>query len=103
MSRNYERELSCEQTIRSRGYANQGLNLAANGKGHGRDAKASNRTWEFGRLAVSPGKAGVSSGRQTQRGKSQKPRSSDSGEKENRISETYRQSHLQDGKQAIGP
>ena len=78
MSRNYERELSCEQTIRSRGYANQGLNLAANGKGHGRDAKASNRTWEFGRLAVCPGKAGVSSGRQTHRGKSQKPRSSDS-------------------------
>ena len=28
-------------------YANQRLNLAANGKAHGRDAKASNRTWEI--------------------------------------------------------
>jgi len=27
--------------------ANQRLNLAANGKTHGRDAKASNRTWEI--------------------------------------------------------
>ena len=52
---------------------------------------------------VCPGKAGVFSGRQTHRGKSQEPRSTDSGEEENRISEAYRQSHLQDGEQAIGP
>ena len=41
-----------------------------------------------------PGKAGVFSGRQTHRGKSQEPRSLDSEEEGNRISETYRQSHL---------
>jgi hypothetical protein len=28
-------------------YANQRLNLAANGKVHGRNAKTSNRTWEI--------------------------------------------------------
>jgi hypothetical protein len=28
-------------------YANQRLNLVANGKAHGREAKASNRTWEI--------------------------------------------------------
>jgi hypothetical protein len=28
-------------------YAHQRLNLAANGKAHGRNAKASNRTWEI--------------------------------------------------------
>src|SRR5271167_2190333 len=28
-------------------YANQRLNLEAKGKAHGRDAKASNRTWEI--------------------------------------------------------
>ena len=28
-------------------YANQRLNLAAQGKAHGRDAKTSNRTWEI--------------------------------------------------------
>ena len=28
-------------------YANQGLNLVANGKAHGRETKTSNRTWEI--------------------------------------------------------
>jgi hypothetical protein len=55
------------------------------------------------RPVVRPGNAGVYSGRQTHRGKSQKPRSLDSGEEGNRISEAYRQSHLQGGEQVIGP
>jgi hypothetical protein len=48
---------------------------------------------------VCPAKAGVFSGRQTRRGKSQNPRSLDSREKGNQISETYRQHHpWDDGK-----
>src|ERR1700724_3185618 len=41
------RTQSCEQTIRSRGVCEPALDIAANGKAHGRDAKASNRTWEI--------------------------------------------------------
>ena len=48
-------------------------------------------------------KASVLSGRQTHQGKSQRPCSWDSREERNRISDAYRQSHLQDGEQAIGP
>src|SRR5215468_9338863 len=46
-------------------------------------------------------KASVLSGRQTHQGKSQRPCSWDSREERNRISDAYRQSHLQDGEQAI--
>jgi len=45
------------------------------------------------RPVVCPAKAGVFSGRQTYRGKSQKPRSLDSREEGNWISETYRRHH----------
>ena len=52
---------------------------------------------------VCPVKAGVFSGSQPRRGKSQKPCSLDSREKGNCIPEVYRQSHPWDGEQVIGP
>ena len=100
----HEMELSCEQTIRGRGVCVPALEPRGEREGsRTKQPRLQTGPGKFGRPAVCPGKAGVSSGGQTHRGKSQEPRSSDSGEEENRISETYRQSHLQDGEQAIGP
>lgn len=45
--RTHERNLSCEQTLGVGAYAYQHLNLVAKGKAHGREIKASDRTWEI--------------------------------------------------------
>ena len=54
------------------------------------------------RPVVCPAKAGVFSGRQSRRGKSQKPRSLDSRVEGNRNSEAYRQCHLRGGSESPG-
>src|SRR5438105_1250528 len=54
------------------------------------------------RPVVCPAKAGVFSGGQTHRGKSQTPRSLDSREERNRISETYRRHHPWDDGEPSG-
>src|SRR6266446_8179742 len=91
------------QTTEVGAYANQRLNLAKLGRPMEEMPWFRTGPGKTGRPGACPGKAGVSSGGQTHRGKSQEPRSLDSGEDGNRISETYRQSHLQDGEQVIGP
>ena len=54
-------------------------------------------------LVVCPAKAGLFSGRQSRRGNSQKPRSLDSREEGNRISEAYRQGLPWGDLRVIGP
>jgi len=54
------------------------------------------------RTVVCPAKAGVFSGRQSRRGKSQEPRNLDSRVEGNRNSEAYRQSHLRDDSESPG-
>jgi hypothetical protein len=46
-SRTHERNLSCEPTFRRRGVCVPALDLGTKGKTHGRNIKASNRTWEI--------------------------------------------------------
>jgi len=57
---------------------------------------------KWARPVVCPAKAGVFSGGQTHRGKSQTPRSLDSREERNRISETYRRHHPWDDGEPSG-
>jgi hypothetical protein len=85
------------------GVCERALKLQASRKGLSGKAKAKTGIGKTDLPGACPGKAGASSGGQTHRGKSQEPRSLDSGEKGNRISKTYRQSHRQDGEQVIGP
>ena len=95
LSRAHAMELSCEQTLRSRGVCEP--TLEPHDEGEGSRTKGQDFKPDLGNSAVRQcvqERLGASSGGQTHRGKSQEPRSLDSEEEGNRISETYRQSHL---------